>query len=79
LVDRALPARQFTRLRRAIEALGTERLRSSYQTTFWFDFEQAPSNLVDAARAAEILGWTPQVPLAEGLALTAAWFADRAP
>ncbi len=49
LVDRALPARQFTRLRRAIEALGTERLRSSYQTTFWFDFEQAPSNLVDAA------------------------------
>jgi UDP-glucose 4-epimerase len=37
------------------------------------------SNLVDAARAAEILGWTPQVPLAEGLALTAAWFADRAP
>lgn len=37
------------------------------------------SNLVDAARAAEILGWTPQLPLAEGLALTAAWFADRAP
>lgn len=37
------------------------------------------SNLVDAARAAKILGWTPQVPLAEGLALTAAWFADRAP
>ena len=37
------------------------------------------SNLVDAARAAEILGWTPQVPLAEGLALTAAWFADRTP
>ena len=37
------------------------------------------SNLVDAARAAEILSWTPQVPLAEGLALTAAWFADRTP
>lgn len=37
------------------------------------------SNLVDAARAAEILGWTPRLPLAEGLALTAAWFADRAP
>jgi UDP-glucose 4-epimerase len=36
------------------------------------------SNLVDARRAGEVLGWTPTVGLAEGLALTAEWFADRA-
>jgi len=34
------------------------------------------SNLVDARRAAAVLGWKPAVGLAEGLALTAAWFAD---
>ena len=36
------------------------------------------SNLVDASRAAEILGWRPAVRLPEGIALTAAWFAERA-
>jgi len=35
------------------------------------------SNVVDAARAAEILGWRPAVCLGEGLRLTAEWFADR--
>lgn len=33
------------------------------------------SNLVDAGRAAAVLGWRPEVGLADGLALTAAWFA----
>ena len=32
----------------------------------------------DAALAREALGWTPRVDLAEGLARTRAWFADRA-
>jgi UDP-glucose 4-epimerase len=36
------------------------------------------SNLVDASRAGRALDWRPTVPLAEGLALTAAWFAARA-
>jgi UDP-glucose 4-epimerase len=36
------------------------------------------SNLVDAALAAEVLGWRPEVPLDEGLARTAEWFAARA-
>jgi UDP-glucose 4-epimerase len=36
------------------------------------------SNLVDAARAGEVLGWRPTMPLSDGIAATAAWFADRA-
>jgi UDP-glucose 4-epimerase len=36
------------------------------------------SNLVDAARAGQVLSWRPTVSLAEGLASTAAWFAERA-
>ncbi|MBU6310012.1 MAG: NAD-dependent epimerase/dehydratase family protein [Planctomycetes bacterium] len=35
------------------------------------------SNLVDAALAKTVLGWQPTVPLADGIALTAEWFADR--
>jgi UDP-glucose 4-epimerase len=35
------------------------------------------SNLVDARRAANVLGWEPTVPLATGLARTAEWFAAR--
>jgi len=36
------------------------------------------SNLVDAARAREVLGWRPTLALAAGLEATAAWFAARA-
>jgi UDP-glucose 4-epimerase len=35
------------------------------------------SNLVDATRARELLGWTPTVSFADGLARTATWFAGR--
>jgi UDP-glucose 4-epimerase len=35
------------------------------------------SNLVDAARAARVLGWRPAVSLGAGLDLTARWFAER--
>ena len=35
------------------------------------------SNLVDARRAGEVLGWRPEVALADGLARTAEWFAAR--
>jgi hypothetical protein len=37
VVERALPARLFARVRRAVRALGGENLRRTYQTTFWFD------------------------------------------
>lgn len=36
------------------------------------------SNLVDATLAGRVLGWKPTVPLADGIALTADWFAKRA-
>lgn len=35
------------------------------------------SNLVDAARAAAVLGWRPDVGLADGLTRTASWFATN--
>ena len=52
IIDGALPVRAFSRLRDAVVALGNERLRDSYQTTFWFDFDDAPTNLVERAALA---------------------------
>ena len=49
LTDAALPAPLFGRLRRAIVKLGEQRLRHTYQTTFWFDFSQPPSSVVEEA------------------------------
>jgi len=37
------------------------------------------SNLVSAARAADVLGWRPTVTFAQGVARTVEWFADRGP
>jgi hypothetical protein len=37
LHDRALPAPLFARVARAVRGLGAENLKSTYQTTFWFD------------------------------------------
>ena len=47
--DGALPSSLFNRLRRAIQHLGEQRLRQTYQTTFWFGFKAAPTNLVEEA------------------------------
>lgn len=52
IVDDALEAAQFRSLHRAIVALGRERIVAGYQTTFWFDFSLAPSNLVERAAVA---------------------------
>jgi len=49
LVEPALPTSQFAQLRRRILSLGDERLRESYQTTFWFELSTAPSNVVEQA------------------------------
>lgn len=49
LTDQALPAPLFARLKKAIVALGEQRLRQTYQTTFWFPFGEPPSNVVEEA------------------------------
>jgi hypothetical protein len=40
LSDGALPTRLFQQLLRGVRAVGTKRLRRTYQTTFWFDFSE---------------------------------------
>jgi hypothetical protein len=49
LTDHVLPAPLFARVRRAIVGLGEQRLKQTYQTTFWFDFAASPSNVVEEA------------------------------
>jgi hypothetical protein len=46
--DEALPRGLFTRLRRKVLALGSERLRTTYQTTFWYPFS-GPTNVAEYA------------------------------
>ena len=48
VVDGALPPALFARLDRAVRALGSEHLRDTYQTTFWFDLG-VPSAIVEEA------------------------------
>ena len=48
LSDSVLPGPLFRRLIRRVGAVGTERLRDTYQTTFWYDFSE-PTNVVEEA------------------------------
>lgn len=48
LIEGALPEPLFRRLLRRVSALGTERLRNTYQTTFWYGFGE-PTNVVEEA------------------------------
>jgi hypothetical protein len=57
VIHDALPARDFQRLLRRVRALGTERLRRTYQTTFWYDFGP-PTNVVEQV----ILTLRPRLP-----------------
>jgi hypothetical protein len=52
-IDNALPKARFRSLRRAVEALSHERLRSTYQTAFWWKVTTPPSNQVE--RAAQLI------------------------
>jgi hypothetical protein len=56
-VEKALPPRLLRRLRAAVRRLGCERLRSTYQTTFWFDLGE-PAAIVEQA----VLALRPLVP-----------------
>jgi hypothetical protein len=49
LYQPALPPELFTRLLRAVRRVGKERLRTTYQTTFWFDLREPPSSVVEEA------------------------------
>ena len=49
--DDALPEPLFRSLLRRVRALRGERLRSTYQTTFWYDFSE-PTNVVEQAALA---------------------------
>ncbi len=49
LSDDALPAPLFARVRKAVVGLGEQRLRATYQTTFWFDFTAPTSNVIEEA------------------------------
>ncbi|MFE8602929.1 hypothetical protein [Archangium violaceum] len=69
LQDHALPDADFSRLWRKVRALGTERLRQTYQTTFWFELGE-PTNIVEQV----ILALRPRVPLRRGLAGVEWWF-----
>ncbi len=46
LTEGALPAPTFRRLLRRVGAVGSERLRDTYQTTFWYDFG-APTTVTE--------------------------------
>jgi hypothetical protein len=48
LQDGVLPGALFRRLRTAVKRLGAERLRRTYETTFWFDLGR-PSSVVEEA------------------------------
>ena len=50
LFDDALPAPLFRRLRTAVARLGTEKIRRTYQTTFWFDLRDPVCLPEDAAQ-----------------------------
>jgi hypothetical protein len=67
--DSALPEADFSRLWRKVRALGKERLRQTYQTTFWFDLGE-PTNIVEQV----ILELRPRVPVRRGLAGVEWWF-----
>jgi len=56
LFESALPEALFRRLLRRVGALGSERLRNTYQTTFWYGFGE-PTNVVEEA----ILALRPRV------------------
>jgi hypothetical protein len=56
LIEGALPEALFRRLLRRVGALGSECLRNTYQTTFWYDFGE-PANVVEEA----ILALRPRV------------------
>jgi hypothetical protein len=57
VLDEALPDRLFRRLARAVRALGTEGLRRTYQTAFWFDLGEPSCVAEEAVLALRGFAW----------------------
>lgn len=58
--DNALPLADFRRLVRGVRALGTERLRDTYQTTFWFPLDARDPETVTEQAAAGLRDLVPR-------------------
>ncbi len=50
--------------------------QTPYESVYGPRFEDVPRRVPDIALAREVLGWEPQVPLAEGLKRTIAWWGE---
>jgi hypothetical protein len=55
----ALPEALFARLLRGVRRVGGERLRQTYQTTFWFDFRRQPPHSLPEEVALALLPYIP--------------------
>ena len=49
VIDAALPAPLFRRLRQSVRRLGSEGLRRTYETTFWFELDARPAAVPEEA------------------------------
>jgi hypothetical protein len=49
ILEPALPEALFRRLRSRVRAVGVERIRRTYQTTFWFDLDRSPQAVTEEA------------------------------
>ncbi len=52
LIEPALPLALFRRLQRSVRRLGSEGVRRTYQTTFWFDLDATPVAVPELALVA---------------------------
>ncbi len=75
LHEHALPEALFRRLLRAVQRVGDERLRDTYQTTFWFDLRTKPSSVVEEAA----LALPERIPGVERIAGVEWWLSRMSP
>src|SRR3954453_2006626 len=55
--ENALPLALFRRLVRGVRAIGPEKLRNTYQTTFWFPFDGSEAESLTEQAAVELRGF----------------------
>ena len=75
LYEPALPEALFRRLLRAVQRVGDERLRDTYQTTFWFDLRTEPTSVVEEAALALMA----RIPGVERIAGVEWWLSRMSP